>query len=281
VRRTAGWLAVVLVAFAASCSRSGQAVSALTKSSAPASAEPSSTTTPPSGFVTLTPVPVASNAGTYAPKATPTPASIPPLPLSAGPDAPTTPGMRLSYSLDTPDFAPSREVWLVTSVQRDSRSTHVVLQQQVGRTPGLNHSVEILPDDALEFDSYAIGFRTGAQLTRTSGAIEIPAPTVLTMTASTFDATFTQGGASTQLAVSAQVQRLGAQRIVVPAGTYDADVIEEDIFWYVAGDHSQISYLLYLVPGIGTVQETEKWSTNGGQPRDIGTLALTSVTGGP
>ena len=189
--------------------------------------------------------------------------------------------MRLSYSLDTPDFEPSREVWLVTSVQRDSRSTHVVLQEQVGRTPGLVHSVEVLPNDALEFDSYAIGFRNGAQLTRTSGAIEIPAPAVLTTTPSTFDATYTEGGDSTQLAVSAQVQRLGTQRVVVPAGTYDADVIKEDISWDVDGDHSQVTYVHYLVPGIGTIEETEKWSTNGGQPRDIGTIALTSVTGGP
>src|ERR1019366_3152380 len=274
VRRTAGWIAVALVALTTSCSRSGHAVSTSTQSSAPASTEPSSTTNPPSAFGAVTPVPVASGASTHASTAEPKPARIEPLPLSAGPDETTTPGMRLSYSLDTPGFAPSHEVWVVTSVQRGSDSTHVVLQEQVGRTPGLDHPIEILPNGALKFDSYDIGFRNGAQLTRTAGAIEVPAPAVLTMTPSTFDATYTVAGDSTQLTVSAQVQRLGAQRVVVPAGTYDADVIQEDVSWDAAGNHSQIGYVLYLVPGIGIVHETEKWSTNGGQPRDIGTLAL-------
>lgn len=76
VRRTAGWIAVALVALTTSCSRSGHAVSTSTQSSAPASTEPSSTTNPPSAFGAVTPVPVASGASTHASTAEPKPARI-------------------------------------------------------------------------------------------------------------------------------------------------------------------------------------------------------------
>lgn len=264
MRRIVGSIVVVLAALTASCARPVAA-----KSPAPASA-----------FVTVAPVPVSASPGADDLPAEPTPDWIPPLPLSAGPDEPTTPGMRLSYSLRSDGFADSNEVWVVTSVQSGADGTRVVVQEQVGRTPGLNHVVEILPNEALEFESFDIGFRSGAQLTRKSGAVDVPAPTVLTTTPSTFAATYTEAGQPTQLTVSAQVRRLGAQRIVVPAGTYDADVVQEDVSYDVDGSHNQIGYVLDLVPGIGIVDEIEQWSTNGGQPRYVGTLALTSVAGG-
>jgi hypothetical protein len=281
MRRTVGWTAIAFLVLTTSCSRPSAVVSTLGNASAPASGDTSAPMAAPSAFVTVTPVPVASGASTNASTVEPTPFRIGALPLSSGPDEPTTSGMRLSYSLDTPGFAPSHEVWVVTSVQRGSGSTHVVLQEQVGRTPGLNHAIDIMPNGALQFDSYDVGFRNGAQLTRTSGAIEVAAPAVLTTTSSTFDATYTEAGNPTQLTVSADVQRLGAQRIMVPAGTYDADVIREDVSWDADGSHDQINYLLYLVPAIGVVHEVEQWSTNRGPLRNIGTLALTSITDGP
>jgi hypothetical protein len=228
----------------------------------------------------MTPVPVVAGPSADHLPAQPSPVWIAQLPLSAGADEPTTPGMRLAYFLDSAGFKPSSELWVVTSVERDGRGTHVVMQEQVGRTPGLTHVSEILPNDALEAQSYDIGFRSGARLTLNSGAIEFPAPAVSTPTRSTFTATYIEAGQSTQLTVSTQVQRLGAQRVVVPAGTYDADVIQEDISYVADGSRNQIGYLLDLVPGIGIVKEIEQWSTNGSTPRYIGTLALTSVTGG-
>lgn len=250
-------------------------------SSAPVSAEPS----PPAGldsrYMTVTPVPTAVGPSTYDLPAGPAVALISPLPLSAGPDEPTTPGMRLSYSLDSAGFEPSTEVWLVTSVQGGADGTQVVLQEQVGRTPGQNHVIEILPNNALQFESFDVGFKNGAKLTRTSGVINVPPRAVFTPWPSTFVATYTDAGQSTQLMVSAQVEQLGAQRIVVPAGTYDADVIQEDESYDLDGSHDEFYYTLYLVPGIGIVDEIEQWSTNGGRLVDVGTLALTSVTGGP
>ena len=250
-------------------------------SSAPVSAEPPPPAQPDSRYMTLTPVPAAAGPSTYDRPAGPTVALISPLPLSAGPDEPTTQGMRLSYALNAAGFEPSTEVWLVTSVQGGADGTQVVLQEQVGRTPGLNHVIEILPNNSLEFESFDVGFKNGAKLTRTSGMINVPPRTVLTPWPSTFVATYTDAGQSTQLTVSAKVQQLGAQRIVVPAGTFDADVIQEDDSYDLAGSHDEYYYTLYLVPGIGIVDETEQWSTNGGRLVYIGTLALTSITGGP
>lgn len=293
MRRAICVIGVALAALTAGCSRPSAALTAGSPPSAPATAilantaatpasmEPSATAAPGSAFVTLTPVPVAEDPSTDDLPAQPSPVWIAPLPLSAGPEAPTTPGMRLAYSLDSAGFKPSSELWVVTSVERDGRGTHVVLQEQVGRTPGLSHVTEILPNDALEGQSYDIGFKSGARLTLSSGVIEFPAPAVSTPAAGTFTATYTEASQSTQLAVSTKVQRLGTQRIVVPAGTYDANVIQEEISYVADGIHAQIGYLLDLVPRIGIVKETEQWSTDGGQPRDVGTLALTSVTGGP
>ncbi len=250
-------------------------------SSAPVSTAPSPPAEPGSAFVTVTPIPTPAGPSTYDLPAGPTVALIAPLPLSAGPDEPATPGMRLSYSLDSAGFEPSTEVWLVTSVHSSADGTQVILQEQVGRTPGLNHVIEILPNNTLQFESFDVGFKDGGRLARTSGAIDVPAPSVFTPTPSTFVATYTQAGQSTQLTVSAQVEQLGAQRIVVPAGTYDADVIQEDDAYEMDGSRDEFYYTLYLAPGIGIVNEIEQWSTNGGRLQYIGTLALTSVTGGP
>lgn len=247
-------------------------------SSAPISTAPSPPAEPGSAFVTVTPVPTPAGPSTYDLPAGPSVALISPLPLSAGPDEPTTPGMRLSYSLDSAGFAPSTEAWRVTSVHSDADGTKVVLQEQVGRTPGLNHVIGILPNNALELESFDVGFKNGGRLTRTSGAIDVPAPSDFTPTPSTFAATYTQAGQSTQLTVSAQVEQLGAQRITVPAGTFDVDVVEEDVSYEIDATHYLFYNALYLAPGIGIVNQIEQWSTNGGRLQYIGTLSLTSVT---
>ena len=236
--------------------------------SAPVSARPSA---PPSAIAapgTVTLVPVVPGPSTYALPPEPSPVWIAPLPLSAGPDEATTPGMRLSYSLDAAGFEASTEVWEVTFAQRDADGTRVVLQEQAGRTPGLDRVIEILPNDALELESFYVPFNNGGKLTRTSGAIDVPAPTVLTTTSSSFHrGPMPRPPSGTQFTVSAVVHRLGAQRIVVPAGTYDADVVPEDVSYDLDGSHYQLSDLLYLVPGIGMVKGIEQSSIDGGQPR--------------
>lgn len=81
--------------------------------------------------------------------------------------------------------------------------------------------------------------------------------------------------------MSAQVEQLGAQRIVVPAGTYVCNVIQEDVSYEVDGSQDEFYLTSYLAPGIGIVNEVEQWSTNRGHLFYVGTQALTSVTGGP